>query len=988
MPRVLVLPLWVVLGAVLALVCPVHALQADPGRQVEDGVHHDEGWEEITYAAPAPDDLPRSSPVGRFETPHFPGDFDGDGDVDLDDHAAFPPCMNGPGLLPTDTPPGHQADCLEVFDFEDDDDVDSEDWAGLLAVFGQDPCAVSDPPPPIVETPYSVQMHLHGSFSEGSGSIDSHTHSARNLGVDVLWWSDHDGLIAVYNRAHTFSFEEGLSEPLHNNETWRLIRPHEITKLKWWYEDIFLSQTNKFQIATATVTDARASDGIMSLLMEGRSSETEFQSFLYRFYAYRSKHKYPLAANLSIDLSVFPDQVDDNARAAVTLQLSYHPPYGGTPFSTYYLHYYLDNSPTASAYEQDGTYHIPVPYTEGAWNDYHLHITEDAIEGFPFLDGRDNGASRICMGVESRQDGHAIVYFDAFRINNDYAGSEVFDIQRDMLNAKAQQYPDMGQWQGVELGYDSHHLNEFSLGTPLPDYDQIADISGFIDEETGLITPYGSYWGWVAWYLVDSAHARSGVVSYNHPFGTTEGSVPPSMSNEELRDRLLANEGYGADILEVGYRARGGHNMNDHLWVWDEVAKQQLYFVGNGVSDLHGGPEAKWSADENNMISWIYAASPSKEDLIVGLKRGRVFFGDIVLFDGEMDLTTPEGFVMGQIVVTDKASEQVTFDIDGLAAGDTIRVMEYGAETQVYTATGAAFSQTKEVAIDPTEGTFVRLEVYDATGYEKVFSNPVYFVRQLPAEGVSPFKAGIDLGGIFSTALADFRLTGASFDAPPGADVLSISGVGQGGTIVLDCSAWGEPDQVEFVDLVGCWGWAGGVLTLYNMHGDGTIAITYWRSSSLSVRANRPSVSIAVAPNDLQGEGDGVTPFERLYRADTEDVSLTAPSDAGGCAFGYWKLDGTAQGAGLTELVVPDMVAEHVAVAFYADIPGDQEDDGDVDLKDFTAFQGCFSGDVSEPGFDPPSAECLSMFDLASPVDGDVDLADYEEFASAFTGIL
>ena len=63
------------------------------------------------------------TPVGGL-----PGDFDGDGDVDLDDFAEFVPCMTGPGN-------GSVAPGCEVFDFEPDDDVDLTDFAGFATIF-------------------------------------------------------------------------------------------------------------------------------------------------------------------------------------------------------------------------------------------------------------------------------------------------------------------------------------------------------------------------------------------------------------------------------------------------------------------------------------------------------------------------------------------------------------------------------------------------------------------------------------------------------------------------------------------------------------------------------------------------------------------------------------------------------------------------------------------------------------------------------------
>ncbi|MCP4251312.1 MAG: hypothetical protein GY778_30115 [bacterium] len=58
-----------------------------------------------------------------------PGDWDGDGDVDLADHAGFMGCLSGPGGGPLD--PG----CAAV-DFDGDDDADLQDFAALQALFG------------------------------------------------------------------------------------------------------------------------------------------------------------------------------------------------------------------------------------------------------------------------------------------------------------------------------------------------------------------------------------------------------------------------------------------------------------------------------------------------------------------------------------------------------------------------------------------------------------------------------------------------------------------------------------------------------------------------------------------------------------------------------------------------------------------------------------------------------------------------------------
>jgi hypothetical protein len=65
---------------------------------------------------------------------------------------------------------------------------------------------------------------------------------------------------------------------------------------------------------------------------------------------------------------------------------------------------------------------------------------------------------------------------------------------------------------------------------------------------------------------------------------------------------------------------------------------------------------------------------------------------------------------------------------------------------------------------------------------------------------------------------------------------------------------------------------------------------------------------------------------------------------------------------------------------------GDADEDGDSDLWDFTAFQACFSGPETAPGFVPPSAACQEDFDFNG--DQDVDLGDWTALNGLFAGPL
>jgi hypothetical protein len=60
-------------------------------------------------------------------------------------------------------------------------------------------------------------------------------------------------------------------------------------------------------------------------------------------------------------------------------------------------------------------------------------------------------------------------------------------------------------------------------------------------------------------------------------------------------------------------------------------------------------------------------------------------------------------------------------------------------------------------------------------------------------------------------------------------------------------------------------------------------------------------------------------------------------------------------------------------------IRGDNDDDGDVDLDDFSGFASCEAG----PDVEPADPSCCT-FDFDG--DGDVDLIDWSLFQIAFTG--
>jgi hypothetical protein len=648
--------------------------------------------------------------------------------------------------------------------------------------------------------------------------MESGTVESANNGLDVLWWSDHDGFFTHYHLVSSFSFES-WQEMAQTNEPWVANNTSELLRMK----SFSFSSAAGMNFYEGVISPDQAHQGTNSLRISGTSTSAVFNQVYYQFDSDNNRNKWAFASDLILEISVLPDLVSPDARPAVRVQLSVHSP---TPPETawpqYELRYYLDNDTLAFPSREGNIYSIPLRYNPSEWNTYTLRLTDDAVTGFSYLIGMDNSLFKLFLGVESRNGQEGSAYFDDLRITGAVKGDPLYARQKQLIDSMSQSTPDVTQLQGIEIS-EWIHLNEIGSSIVLPDYDSIAIHGGYMDQN-GWIQDVTGFKAYAASYVVQQAHQRGNVVSFNHMFGASvqsSGGPDPQTTLAEL----LANDLYGADILEAGYAARGGQPLSSHLWVWDELAKAGVYLVGTGVGDSHGLAPGEWVQRINHMISWIYAEGPTAPALVDGLKRGRVFFGDLTEFDGSVDLLTDNGFSMGQIVVTDRLDAVATIFITGLEAGDQVRCIWNGQWTATYTATSDTFTQEVTHSIDGLNGVFLRIELYDPAGNEKAFSNPIYFVRSVPARGLDAFRGGIDLGGTISVSMENVNLTDASYSTQPEQSVLILAGGGNDGTIVLDRTNEPGRDSVHFTGMTGEWIVQDSILTLSHLSGTGTIEV-------------------------------------------------------------------------------------------------------------------------------------------------------------------
>jgi hypothetical protein len=665
---------------------------------------------------------------------------------------------------------------------------------------------------------YSVEMHVHGSFSEGNASIESASYESRNAGLDVLWWSDHDHYFSGYRAITAFDFES-MVQPAWLNESWVPSTSAESSKVKSFE---FLS-ADGIDFYDASISEDEMFEGLSSLFMTGYSYASTFNSVYYEFASNSKKIRYPVAGNVIVNLALLPAVASADARPVIGVVLSVHSPmFPDTTWEQYEIRYYLDNDSAAHEYRGGHTYNVPLSFNTSQWNQYALPITQDAIEGFSPLVGLDNCLFRLQIGIESRNGQVSTAYFDDLHVTSSIQGNSLLSRQDSLIREISLQTPELVQLQGIEISGWAH-LNEFGNGIVIPDYDSLALQAGFMDS-TGFIADVDSFTTYAAISLVEQAHARGNAVSFNHMFGTSiEGSGGPTP--QSTLNGLLATNAFGADILEVGYRSRGGQDLESHLWVWDELAKAGLILVGTGVGDSHGLVPGSWGLRENNLVSWIYAGEPTKTALVDGLKRGRVFFGDLTEFDGILDLTTAHGFKMGQVVITDRNEATVTITADGLTPGDEVRTVWSGQLVNSYPVTAPMFSQIESYPLDSTAGAFLRVEVFSSGGVEKVMSNPIYFVRQAPPTGLTWHKAAIDLGNIVSTNIEQVTITGVTYTHDPNGFAIAIEGSADDGTVVLDCSDTVLPDSVHFENMSGTWTIHDSFFVLEDLSGVGMVEL-------------------------------------------------------------------------------------------------------------------------------------------------------------------
>jgi hypothetical protein len=259
--------------------------------------------------------------------------------------------------------------------------------------------------------------------------------------------------------------------------------------------------------------------------------------------------------------------------------------------------------------------------------------------------------------------------------------------------------------------------------------------------------------------MIPQIHKTGGLVSYNHPYGYNDGPLLPATQQNTLVSQVAAKllptatapAALGADLLEVGYKLRGGCDLAHHVALWDVMSRNAVFLTGNGTNDDHFG--VNWRGTGNNWFTSAWAASTAEADLLAALAAGRSWCAPLSAYRGSLDLLIDGTCPMGSVSVASVSSRKLTATATGIPAGGSLQVLQGAVD---YAGTAALTANTKVIAtyaasqlaggsislpVDTTKGSFVRSQVRNSAGALIGLSNPAWLLRTAPPRGIPPARS-------------------------------------------------------------------------------------------------------------------------------------------------------------------------------------------------------------------------------------------------------
>lgn len=569
-------------------------------------------------------------------------------------------------------------------------------------------------------TPFSMAMHIHSSFSEGSGSMNSHLDQARRNGVDVIWWTDHDFRMSSFHYRKVVHFTS-LTQESGDGGPWQWVKQTS-GSLK------ALSDGGIVQ-SPASPNDTVPGGSLWVQAQSSSSSSAGLGFFAESHPAGWNYHNNIYGQTLSID--VHPTSTSPGAYLELSISTSFHPATNNRPAGKYVLSYRVGGAGEPGSRVVNGlTGIVTVAAPINQWTTLALTPSDDIAAMWPDMDERDFACNSITLNAVSAGP-LASGYFDYLRFERPFSSGNIPIQLQDSVSAGYQSsYPHVTQHRALEMGQLLPHINWFGGNLSLADYTGVTSSTqmDFMRRQIQL------------------AHSQGGLASYNHPFGYTSVALLPQVTQDANRATLAAqmidNNALGCDIIEVGYRARAGMDLAHHVSLWDILSRNGMFITGNGVTDDHAGDN--WAGLGNNWVSSAWAANRSENSLLHAMRAGRAWTSSLTGFKGQLDLLADGRCPMGSVSISSLNQRQLQIIATNVPSNGSLRVIRGEVD---YAGSGSPQPNTTVVSTYPasqlTTGTatqgidtstpcFVRTEVVNSSGQTVAVSNPVWLLRESP----------------------------------------------------------------------------------------------------------------------------------------------------------------------------------------------------------------------------------------------------------------
>jgi hypothetical protein len=542
----------------------------------------------------------------------------------------------------------------------------------------------------------------------------------------VLWWTDHDQRMQQRGYRNVVHFTSLTAERT-DGAAWA-----------WQKRTSGSLASSSGGIVAAGSPNDPVKTGSLSVAAKSKNTNTATCGFIANANGANTNQRGNLYGQV-LTIDVLPSTIGLGGYLELLLSSSYHPARNGRPAGKYSVSYRFGGRGTPGTRTAQGIAGVVnVAVTPGTWNTVTLTPCDDIAALWPDMDGRDFSSFDITLRAASN--GLAVKGgFDYLRFARQYTSGDVpLQTQESISDGYASRFPSVTPRQGVEMSTFSPHVNWFGGAVSLPDYTGVtaANYSAFMAEQVGRV------------------HEAGGLTSYNHPYGTGGGALGSAATQNSkmtsMAKQLLGNRALGCDILEVGYKQRGGVDLAHHVGLWDVMSRNALMLTGNGTNDDHDGQN--WAGSANNWTTSVWTGGTDEADLLQALSAGRAWTCSLrvpltldLLVDGECP--------MGSASVATVPTRQLQVFATGVPANGKLTVLRGVVD---YAGAAAAAPNTTTIAsypssalavgsvslrVDTTTSCFVRAAVTDATGAVVGLSNPVWLLTEAPAAGIPAARA-------------------------------------------------------------------------------------------------------------------------------------------------------------------------------------------------------------------------------------------------------